>query len=71
MNLVIKISLINGRGQGRSMCTLSSLDIRDVDTVWTWGKNVPPLISKYFRKFFKGLEIGRAVVGSREILIRS
>ena len=25
---------------------LTSLDISDIDTVWTWGTNVPPPISK-------------------------
>ena len=32
--------------------SLTSLDTSDVDTVWTWGKNVPPPISYYFSKFF-------------------
>ena len=28
---------------------LTSLDISDVDTVWTWGDKLPPPISKYFK----------------------
>ena len=32
--------------------TLTSLDISDVDTVWTWGTNVPQPISKYFSEIF-------------------
>ena len=31
---------------------LTSLDISDVNTVWTWGDKCPPPISKYFKAIF-------------------
>ena len=31
---------------------LTSLDISDVDTVWTWGDKRPPPGSKYFSEIF-------------------
>ena len=40
---------------------LTSLDISDVDTVWTWGTNVPPQKTEKTREFEKKIvtEYGR------------